>query len=186
MGNRKPTGQLAKLQQSKSSVLLDYFAQCLASNQCLTYSIVFIHGLGGQPRKTWEGPPATAPTSDDEDRPATRRHSKLREGIRTRFRSRSPRPTSTHRGSSAFWPADFLPNDIPNARILTYGYNADVINGFFQANNKNSLSQHGRDLSAKLEREIDNQLPIIFVAHSLGGIVVKDVMKSLFSLVLAN
>jgi hypothetical protein len=42
--------------------------------------------------------------------------------------------------------------------VWTYGYNADVIGGLFQfqANNKNSISQHGRDLSVRLEREINN------------------------------
>jgi hypothetical protein len=42
--------------------------------------------------------------------------------------------------------------------VWTYGYNADVIGGLFQANNKNSISQHGRDLSVRLEREIDNEV----------------------------
>ena len=42
--------------------------------------------------------------------------------------------------------------------MWTYGYNADVIGGLFQANNKNSISQHGRDLSVRLEREIDNEV----------------------------
>jgi hypothetical protein len=43
--------------------------------------------------------------------------------------------------------------------VWTYGYNADVI-GVFQANNKNSVSQHGRDLAVKLEREIENGVSI--------------------------
>jgi hypothetical protein len=83
--------------------------------------------------------------------------------------------------------------------VWTYGYNADVIGGLFQSNNKNSVSQHGRDLAVRLEREIDNEVsylwaldtdqiapltavlyqdPIVFVAHSLGGIIVKDVRLS--------
>lgn len=67
----------------------------------------------------------------------------------------------------------------------------------FEANNQNSVSQHGRDLAVKFERDIDNQVlivsndsgmshvkvnrltdaqdPVVFVAHSLGGIIVKDV-----------
>jgi hypothetical protein len=52
-----------------------------------------------------------------------------------------------------------LAHDIPEARVWTYGYNADVI-GVFQANNKNSVSQHGRDLAVKLEREIENRVSI--------------------------
>lgn len=57
-----------------------------------------------------------------------------------------------------FWLEEFLTVDIPEARVWTYGYNADVIGGLFQANNKNSVSQHGRDLAVKLEREIENEV----------------------------
>ena len=57
-----------------------------------------------------------------------------------------------------FWIEDFLPQDIPDARIFTYGYNADVIGGLFQANNKNNIAQHGRDLRAKLERDLEDQV----------------------------
>ena len=53
-----------------------------------------------------------------------------------------------------FWPRDYLAQDLPQARVWTYGYNADVVQGVFQANNKNSVSQHGRDLAVKFEREI--------------------------------
>jgi hypothetical protein len=49
-----------------------------------------------------------------------------------------------------FWPEEFLTHDIPEARVWTYRYNADVI-GVFEAN-KNSLSQRGRDLAIKVER----------------------------------
>ncbi len=42
--------------------------------------------------------------------------------------------------------------------MWTYGYNADAIGGPFQANNKNSVSQHGRNLAVKIEREVDNEV----------------------------
>jgi hypothetical protein len=41
--------------------------------------------------------------------------------------------------------------------VWTYGYNADVI-GIFQTNNKNSVSQHGRDLAIRLDREVENEV----------------------------
>lgn len=103
------------------------------------------------------------------------RRAKRSHGIRPIFGKKTKQPetprdeasTQSHRSESrsrqtVFWIEDFLPQDIPNARILTYGYNADVIGGLFQANNKNSISQHGQDLKAKLEREIENDVLHVF------------------------
>jgi hypothetical protein len=42
-----------------------------------------------------------------------------------------------------------------------------ISNYLFQANSKNSVSQHGRDLAVKLEREIENRVIIIFYAVPL-------------------
>jgi len=67
----------------------------------------------------------------------------------------NPRSQGTNE-AAVFWPSDLLAPSIPNARILVYGYNADVFGGLFQANNKNSLSQHGNDLMVKLERAVYN------------------------------
>ncbi|KAF2468687.1 WD40 repeat-like protein [Lindgomyces ingoldianus] len=131
-------------------------------------SIIFVHGLRGHPRGTWEATPvATSQPSSD----AT----KKRRGVRSWFQQRAAAyPSSAEHAnassSSVFWPEQYLASDIPQARVWTYGYNADVIGGFFQANNKNSISQHGRDLSVRLEREIDNSV-------CLGGIIVKDKIR---------
>jgi hypothetical protein len=60
--------------------------------------------------------------------------------------------------STVYWPRDLLREAVPNARILTYGYNADVVSGFFRATNANSISQHGRDLMAEVERNTRNEV----------------------------
>ncbi|MCJ1246352.1 hypothetical protein MMC30_003559 [Trapelia coarctata] len=149
-------------------------------------NVVLVHGLRGHPRRSWEctkSSPGEAPRVDNDDR----RH------LRTFLRSKlTPNRTSNDRlgnstpedplspetrDSAVFWPEDLLAPSIPNARILVYGYNADAFGGLFQANNKNSISQHGNDLMVKLERAVHNGRPIIFVAHSLGGIVVKDALR---------
>jgi hypothetical protein len=64
-----------------------------------------------------------------------------------------------------FWPEEYLTQDIPEARVWTYGYNADAIGGLFQANNKNSVSQHGRDLAVRVEREIENEVGLYSAAR---------------------
>ena len=36
-----------------------------------------------------------------------------------------------------------------------------MIGGLFKANNKNSISNHGRDMKVKLERDIDNEVILL-------------------------
>jgi hypothetical protein len=55
-----------------------------------------------------------------------------------------------------------------------YGYSADVISPF-QAESKTTITTHGNDFLVALTRKIPKDIPIIFIAHSLGGILVKDV-----------
>lgn len=69
--------------------------------------------------------------------------------------------TSEERPNKLFWPDEYLTQDIPEARVWTYGYNADAIGGLFEANNKNSVSQHGQDFAVRVEREIGNQVPTL-------------------------
>jgi hypothetical protein len=63
------------------------------------------------------------------------------------------------RPKKCYWPHDLLPLDIPEARILTYGYDADVI-GSSQADEGNihNFTRHSQDLLARLEREIQDDV----------------------------
>lgn len=120
---------------------------------------MFIHGLGGTSQRTW---------SKDEN-------------------------------PDLFWPLKFLPlePDICLARILTFGYNAN----FRTAGNvSTSVLDFAKDLLfdlkyAKDEQEkdlnignvsknkartrdksnFDTKVPLLFVVHSMGGLIVKEV-----------
>ncbi|KAF5231474.1 hypothetical protein FANTH_13386 [Fusarium anthophilum] len=75
------------------------------------------------------------------------------------------------------WLRDALPSDIPNARILTYGYNSQLIGSeSFQ-----SLTDLGRTLQIDLEDIRDSNKPrsILFIGHSLGGLVIKETVRIL-------
>ncbi|KAI1156145.1 Alpha/Beta hydrolase protein [Nemania diffusa] len=77
------------------------------------------------------------------------------------------------------WPKTILPPRIPEARILTFGYDASVI-GFWRGVSGNSIGEHSNNLLSALSccRSEDKARPIIFIAHSLGGLVVKDTLLS--------
>jgi hypothetical protein len=76
---------------------------------------------------------------------------------------------------TVFWPLDLLPTDCTGARILTFGYDTQITKGYAAAD-KSSIFSHGRDFLIELGRDREVQgRPLILVAHSLGGIVVKEV-----------
>ncbi|RYP71368.1 hypothetical protein DL771_004856 [Monosporascus sp. 5C6A] len=100
--------------------------------------IVLVHGLNGDPQKTWTA----------------------KNGV--------------------FWPADLLPTSLRDARanILVYGYNADVYSKKHGSHpSDNFIYLHAQTLVTSLTHyrkdEQTAQNPIIWVCHSLGGILTK-------------
>lgn len=87
-----------------------------------------------------------------------------------------------HRDPALFWPLTFLPlePDICLARILTFGYNSS----FQKAGGAVvSVLDFAKDLLFDLRYGKDNHLDeldmgkvsVIFVVHSMGGLIVKEV-----------
>ena len=115
-----------------------------------------MHGLRGHPRRTWEDERVLV-----EKTTITR---SKRKALTSLFRSKTstttPDASAEERSSSTrlFWPNDFLTRDIPNARVWTYGYNADAIGFLYRANNQNTISQHGQELANQIELELGNEV----------------------------
>jgi protein SERAC1 len=61
---------------------------------------------------------------------------------------------------------------------MTFGYDADIVR-FWTIASSNRLGDHGKSLVYALldQREQVGQRPIIFVAHSLGGLVCEDALN---------
>lgn len=57
--------------------------------------------------------------------------------------------TWTHKQTKNFWPQTLLPQDLPNARIFTFGYDADII-GTLEAAGSSTLRDHGKSLANDL------------------------------------
>jgi alpha-beta hydrolase superfamily lysophospholipase len=96
-------------------------------------AVVFVHGLGGDPRVTW------------------------RQG----------------EGEAGFWPAWFG-EDFPGLDIYTLEYAAHASAWQGQAM---ALPDRATNVLAELVAERLDERPLVFVCHSLGGLVVKQVLR---------
>ena len=80
--------------------------------------------------------------------------------------------------NAVFWPKDLLKEDFPKARVMTFGYNTSITQGYHAAHQGNIFS-HARDLLYRLEAKRRNvaKRDLVFIAHSLGGILVKEALR---------
>ncbi|KAI1484454.1 hypothetical protein F5X96DRAFT_664167 [Biscogniauxia mediterranea] len=76
------------------------------------------------------------------------------------------------------WLRDLLPTDLPNARIMCWGYDANTHSTF--RTSRLYIHDYGESLLSELnrKRKLTNtsRRPIIFIAHSLGGLVLKSAL----------
>ncbi|OBT84128.1 hypothetical protein VE02_07747 [Pseudogymnoascus sp. 03VT05] len=128
-----------------------------------TIDIVFVHGLMGSPRATWTGIPPPPSTESEHKR-----------SLWQKITQKKSPPTWESQPQPVFWPKEFLPRDVPHARIITYGYDAKVVE-LFQSVSQNSLYAISRDILNDLqiarENSVETSRPILWIAHSLGGII---------------
>ncbi|KAJ9130493.1 Tetratricopeptide-like helical domain protein [Pleurostoma richardsiae] len=79
--------------------------------------------------------------------------------------------------NNSVWLRDFLPKDIPTARMLVYGYDTTITD----KDAKYSIKDLGRAFldSYKAFREATqtSRRPIVFIGHSLGGLLVKEALS---------
>ncbi|XDG01199.1 hypothetical protein ABKA04_000814 [Annulohypoxylon sp. FPYF3050] len=118
------------------------------NNASVDVDIVAVHGLGGDAFRTW--------TADGT--------LWLRDLLPGQLRN----PPDEYKNG---------PDDTKVARVMTFGYDANI---FTDSRNTNAFTV-ARDLLVDLEdRRLGNAKtrPLIFIGHSLGGIVIKKVTKS--------
>ena len=84
--------------------------------------------------------------------------------------------TWTEPKSKKLWLQDFLPASIEGTRVMSFRYNAAAAFG----NTTATIRDHASDLLGSLVAhrgdEDETARPIVFIAHSLGGIIVKQAL----------
>lgn len=149
----------------------------LYESQNPVVDIVFVHGLDGHRIITWS----------IRDEAADANLSLQSAETHDRNKMGSPQPLQSlqlrKRTSSGFsakrqlcWPRDLLPMDVDDCRILSWGYDTSLI-----SSSRLRVDDHAKsllqDLTFARYKEFEVYRPIIFVAHSLGGIVVKSAIS---------
>ena len=114
---------------------------------------MFVHGLNGHPRHTWE-------SKEQVDSFLTRLPRWL-QGLsgNKAVPAQESDLQESQTGAGDFWPGNRLVREVPQARVWTYGYDADVTS-FFTGASKNSITHHGQDLMVKLERGLQNKVGV--------------------------
>ncbi len=86
--------------------------------------------------------------------------------------------------AQAYWPLEFLPESCPNTRIMTWGSQMRASKGRLLPA-QNNIFTHAeemlRELAALREKTKTIGRAVIFIAHSLGGIIVKEVRRLAYS-----
>lgn len=126
--------------------------------------LVFVHGLQGHPYRTWACPRGK------------KNKAKASVSLSSLINSRHEQ-IEVSENPTAYWPGDFITRDFPELRVLTYGYDSRASNFFKGSANQNTVLEHGNDLLHHLSGNRRRCLgrPLIFICHSLGGLVVKEV-----------
>ena len=114
-------------------------------------SIVFVHGLQGHPRNTWTWEANGNHSSNLVPIGSVSKRIKLRFWPKGRNTAGdTPDTKEIARRSAIFWPYHFLPEDCPDSRILTWGYDSKISHFFDGSANKNNVLSHSRDLLGDL------------------------------------
>jgi len=120
----------------------------IADPSTANLDLVFVHGPQGHPEKTW--------TTNKSSLIGRQGHSKQ---------------------EAVFWPLDLLSKHpiLKNVRILTWGYNTQIDSFFGFSERYKDIRMLADDLVVALgeKRKENPTRPLIFVAHSLGGMLVK-------------
>ncbi|XP_047172216.1 uncharacterized protein LOC124840247 isoform X1 [Vigna umbellata] len=113
--------------------------------------IVFVHGLRGGPYKTWR---------IAEEKSSTSSHlvEKVDEGAGK---------------LGTFWPGEWLSSDFPEARLFTLKYKTNLTQW---SGASLPLQEVSSMLLEKLVAAGIGDRPVVFVTHSMGGLVVKQIL----------
>ncbi|CAA0397459.1 Armadillo-type fold [Arabidopsis suecica] len=115
------------------------------------FDVIFLHGLRGGPFKTWR---------IAEDKSSTK------SGLVEKIDQEAGK-------LGTFWPSEWLSNDFPQARLFTLKYKTNLTEW---SGASLPLQEVSSMILEKLVSAGIGDRPVVFVTHSMGGLVVKQIL----------
>ncbi|KAK0647013.1 Alpha/Beta hydrolase protein [Cercophora newfieldiana] len=84
---------------------------------------------------------------------------------------------TNRRDTSELWLRDLLPEKFPGARIMSFEYDARAVGAISSAGVREHADNLIKLLRNEREDNEDKNRPIVFIGHSLGGIIIKQALK---------
>ncbi|PVH69209.1 hypothetical protein DL98DRAFT_522326 [Cadophora sp. DSE1049] len=88
--------------------------------------------------------------------------------------------TETWTKNGVLWPKELFPKDVPKSRISLFGYDTGITHWDQNEVQRTEIHSDADDLCARLDAERSKtntkDRPIIFIAHSLGGLVAAQIL----------
>lgn len=149
----------------------------LISNE--EFDIVFIHGINGHPVTTWRVENPTINSPSKWPRTAGQKTKELvGETYRAYMRSLSD-PEGAMMEAEAeqaiCWPRDWLPHYLPRSRVITVSY--DIALTKWSSRETIPLKLQAASILTKLRLLGVGEKPVIFVVHSFGGLITKEMLQ---------
>ncbi|KAK4668766.1 uncharacterized protein QC764_710370 [Podospora pseudoanserina] len=139
--------------------------------------VVFVHGFTGHPVRTWTHNGGSERLDQASEPPPKARKVNL-------FSRPHEQKKSTPSSASVYWPQDLLPKNLPHARVATFGYDTNIRHRHVgPVLNKSTIYDMAKDFLYRLEalRRSNSSRPLLFIAHSLGGIMVKEALRQAYN-----
>ncbi|XP_034015489.1 protein SERAC1 [Thalassophryne amazonica] len=122
-------------------------------NQPIKADVLFIHGILGAAFKTW------------------------RQKDRSMFHE--VKEAGNRDGYTECWPKSWLAADCPNLRVLSVEYDTHLSDWMAKCpaeNHRKSLAYRSQEILKKLKLAGVGERPVVWVAHSMGGLLVKKML----------
>lgn len=142
--------------------------------------VVFIHGLLGGPFKTWRQQDQPRNNLNDNHHKNSSQGGNNGNNTPRQSSITGESPEMNDSSYTFCWPKDWLAVDCPNLRLLTVEYETRLstwsVGCPYDADRK-TIDVLSKELLMKLEQSGLGKRPIIWVGHSMGGLVIKEMLR---------